>query len=354
MKAKLMSILMSVLAVLMSLLGGVIDDVTADDTLLAKVAYPKFLGCSEKAYLTPGKEEYFIPQGLTYSEELDCFVVSGYMENEIYNEEELEDDASRLYFIDSKSGETVKMVRLRNASGSLYTGHAGGVAAYESSIWVVSGSTANRLPVEDIKNASDGDYVSFKDSFKTGNRASYASVSNGILWIGEYYKDDGSYATDESHHLTSPSGEKQCAWTFGYVLESGNEKGFDYENKSTPTPDYALSTEDMCQGFVQLPDGRFATSISGSIINSKLNIYSNVLDKDADMYVEIGGENVPLWFLDSTRQEKSLTMLPRSEGIVYDESTEKIVVLFESGAMKMRASQIIYTDYLWKTDVGAF
>ncbi len=340
--SKITAFFMSIITAISLLPINLVKGITRDTGLIEKAGFIAYNERAEKFCENPDTDSDFVPQGLAYSDHLDKVLICGYMNTE---------GNSRIYVIDPVSGETEKYVSLIEVDGDDYTGHCGGIATFEGNAWVVSGKYARRLPLDTLKNAENGSSVQFVDRFNTGTRASYANCSNGILWIGEYHKDGNDYVTEDSHHLTSPNGEKMSAWTCGYVLESGNPQGFSYNGKSKDivAPDFILETESMCQGFTQLPDGRFVTSISGKITKSELNFYENVLNGEADGTVEVAGKDVNLYFLDGAVKTDSLKALPRSEGV--DVYNGKLLVLYESGCRKMLAAQVVRTDYVWSVEV---
>lgn len=340
---KISAFFMSIITTISLLPTNIINTITSDTGFIEKISYSKYNETAEKFCEIPALDTQFVPQGLAYSDYLDKILVCGYM-----NEN---DSASRIYVINPESGESEKYVTLINISGTIYTGHCGGIATFEKNAWVVSGKYVRRLPLDLIAYAENESAVQFVDEFNSGTRASYANCSNGVLWVGEYHKNGETYATDENHHMTSPNGEKMNAWTCGYILESGNPQGFNYDgnSKEIVAPDYILETESMCQGFTQLPDGRFVTSISGSILKSELNTYENVLLKEHDTTINVSGKDVKLWFLDSSKQLSLLNALPRSEGI--DNYNDKLLVLYESGCKKLFASQIVSTKFMWSVDI---
>ncbi len=340
--SKITAFFMSIVAAISVLPVNLVKTVTSDEGLIEKIAFSAYNKEAEKFCENPDTDSDFVPQGLAYSDYLDKVLICGYMNTE---------GNSRIYVINPENGETEKFVSLVEVDGDDYTGHCGGIATFEGNAWVVSGKYARRLSLDTLKDAENEASVQFVDEFNTGTRASYANCSNGILWIGEYHKDGDDYVTEDSHHLTSPNGEEMAAWTCGYVLDSANPQGFTYNGKSKEivAPDFILETESMCQGFTQLADGRFVTSISGKITKSELNFYENVLDGEADGTVAFAGKDVKIYFLDSTKLAKSLNALPRSEGI--DMYNGKLLVLYESGCRKMLATQIVRTDYVWSVNV---
>lgn len=340
--AKITAFFMSVITAISVLPVNLVKSITSDEGFIGKIAFSAYNERADKLVLNPDPDTDFVPQGLAYSDYLDKILVCGYMNTE---------GNSRVYVIDPISKETEKFVSLVEVDGDAYTGHCGGIATFEGNAWVVSGKYARRLSLDTLKDAENEAFVQFVDEFNTGTRASYANCSNGILWIGEYHKNGNDYVTEDNHHITAPDGETMCAWTCGYILDASNPQGFTYDGSSREivAPDFILETESMCQGFTQLPDGRFVTSISGKITKSELNFYENVLDSEADGTVTVSDKEVPLYFLDSTAKLDSLNALPRSEGIdVYGGS---LLVLYESGCRKMLAAQIVRTDYIWSVEV---
>ncbi len=339
---KISAIFMSIFTAITLLPTNIVNIITSDEGLIEKIGFSSYNEQAEKFCEIPALDTEFVPQGLAYSDYLDKVLVCGYMND---------GQASRIYVINPDDSTTEKYITLVETNGEEYTGHCGGIATYEKNAWVVSGSYARRLSLDSVIGSENGSSLKFIDKFNTGTRASYANVSNGILWIGEYHKNGKTYVTEDSHHITSPDGEKMSAWTCGYILDKNNPQGFDYDGKSKEivAPDYILETESMCQGFMQLPDGRFVTSISGAITKSEINTYENVLNNEADTTVNVSGKDVKLWFLDSTKQLSSLNALPRSEGI--DIYNNKLIVLYESGCKKLFASQIVSTKFIWSVNV---
>lgn len=339
---KISAFFLSIITAITMLPTNIVNTVTSDEGFIANTFFTSYNEKSEKFCEIPDLDTDFVPQGLAYSDYLDRVLICGYMN---------EGGASRVYVINPENGAQEKYITLISVDGSEYTGHCGGIATFEGNSWIVSGSYARRLPLDLIKNAENGSALQFVDRFNTGTRASYANCSNGILWVGEYHKNGNTYVTEDSHHLTSPAGEKMNAWTCGYILEKGNPQGFDYNgtSKAIVAPDYVLGTESMCQGFAQLPDGRFVTSVSGQITKSELNAYKNVLELPHDTTVNISDKEVKMWFLDSTKEVSSLNAIPRSEGV--DNYNGKLLVLYESGCKKLFASQVVSTNHVWSVIV---
>ena len=133
-------------------------------------------------------------------------------------------------------------------------------------------------------------------------------------------KYGGDYKTDASHYVKTADG-LQRAWTCGYRMDA--EQDFS-------KPDYILSVTERIQGITTV-DGKIYLSQSyGRRADSLIFKYENVLTREADSAVEIAGESVPMWFLDSGCREDALLSPPMSECLCAVDGD--IYVLFESAA----------------------
>ena len=102
-------------------------------------AYARFREAGELSVLIPGLKEDFVPQGITYLPEEDAFLFAGYSGGK---------DHSALLEVSRKTGELVRQVKLNNMDGSRYTGHAGGVCATETDIYVSNAGKLFRISLK--------------------------------------------------------------------------------------------------------------------------------------------------------------------------------------------------------------
>ena len=109
--------------------------------------YKLFNADAEVTVSIPGIKEGFTQQGLTYLEDEDLFVFSGYMLDS--------SNPSRLYVVSKKSNNDVKYVTLQVNNRDFY-GHCGGVATDGVNMWVASGNRVYRLNVADLLKAENG------------------------------------------------------------------------------------------------------------------------------------------------------------------------------------------------------
>ncbi len=308
----------------------------------SKNAYSEFYSAGKPAFIVPGLKEGLVPQGMCYVPSEKYFVISYYLEDK---------SPSVLAVVDAKSGKLLKSVNLSNEDGTPYNGHAGGVAASDRGIWVMSDGVAHRIQITDLNVAPDLGSVKFTDHFQTPTRASLGNCVDGVLWIGDFYTAGGSYNTDESHHMTAPDGSNHFSWVVGYKLDSSakNELSPSHyrDNFTEATPDYILSIPSKIQGMTRLSSGEFILSESyGRKNDSHLLIYPNVLKTAPAKNVKINDTSVPLWFLDDKVLAKSITAPPMTESI--ESMGQDIYVLFESGASIYRDTASHPMDELYQ------
>lgn len=286
--------------------------------------YIDFFQASDTFVKIPGLDEGYVPQGMCALPGEGLLVISAYHA----------ENPSLLFFVNADTGECVKRLTITNLDGTLYKGHAGGIAAGDHSLFIASDKLARRIDLTAALAAPDGASAPVLDELLTDTRASLACVTDGILWVGDFYASGGKYPTESAHHTKTPAGEFHCAWAVGYVLDKNAENEINPARvgaDGTAAPDYALSLPDKVQGMTRLRDGRFVLSISYGRNNaSTVSVYENVLNGEPDAVVSIGGADVPLWYLDKAKLEKSCVAPPMAEAA--DAADGALYLLFESGA----------------------
>lgn len=290
--------------------------------------YNKFLIDFDPGFTIPGLFEGFIPQGICCDEVLDAFIISGYFEDGKY--------PSMLCVVDKQSGRLLKSVSLKSVSGEDYTLHAGGIAADNGNIYVVSGYEVNVLSSSALKSAVNGSAVSFESNFKSITRGSFASIANNTLYIGDFIESSNS-ARDEVENITTlESGETFYAYCEAYILEDGlpavskiNSSGDGY------IPDYMLAVPEQVQGITVTPAKSFVFSTSyGRRNDSAIKIFDDILNSSRVGSMNIDGNEVDLYACSADLLNKTYVAPPMSESLVFDDGY--VYMLFESGASKYR------------------
>ena len=289
----------------------------------------------------------YIPQGVAVYEAKKWLIVSSYHDSKKKN--------SILTIYDLTTGERVKTLYLQNKNGTDYIGHASGIACTDNYLWMSVSYAVCAMPLWTIDEAEDGDCVQFFDQVKVPVIGSYLSISNGIMWVGEFYHPIDA-VTKKDHVYTATDETVHYALTVGYKLndEYFNELCEDYFDRTQVlAPDYALSVVDRIQGFIQLPNGDFALSQSyGRQADSSIYFHSSPLNDKADGTFTVSGKKVPLWFLDGNNMRLSLQAPPMSEGITAFDG--KMYVVFESGTKYYSEGIVNPTDSVWSLDLKRY
>ena len=280
------------------------------DAAASAAAYARFSEAGELSVLIPGLKEGFVPQGITCLPQDGALLFGGYSGG---------DENSALLCVNRETGELIKQVRLNKLDGAKYTGHAGGVCATETDIYVSNDHRLFRISLKTFDSLPASASCAFEEEIPVPVNSSYCSYADGILWVGEF-QYGGDYPTDASHRVSTADG-LQRAWTCGYVMREGQDFS---------APDYILSMTERIQGMTTLNGKIYLSQSYGRRNDSVLYRYADVLKNDPDGTAEVNGKEVPLWILDSACREEALMSPPMTECLCT--IGEEIYVVFESAA----------------------
>ena len=294
----------------------------------------EFFAVASQEFAIPGLDTQFVPQGFTliedYPAETDKYLVCGYMND---------GSPSRYYLIDAESGSVDKYFTLEIQEDDAdvavpYTGHAGGVASYGSTLWTVSkvgdSGYCFRFLLSDIVNVPNGSAVAIRDCFITYNNADFVFVNNKMLWVGEFYKS-GKYETNADHHKITRSGEENRAMMYGFEIDESYKYGLLY-NEVFPAK--AISIPNQVQGVAVTKEGNFILSTSYSLPDSCLYYYKDVLNEPEHGKTNIGPKRISLWYLDNESLLMSVNAPAMSEELVIN--NDRLYILFESACKKYK------------------
>lgn len=278
--------------------------------------YQEFLAQSKIEFKIPGLDSEFVPQGMCYIEN-NLFVISGYMDD---------GQASRLYVVNNKTNQIVKMVQLKYRNGDIFIGHAGGVASYGNHLWVLSNRHAFHLNVNHLLDADYESYMLFDLEVKTPTNATFGFASDEYLYVGEFYLDDSDNVS--SAHNYQVNDFINHAIVCAYSLDPLSPDGL-----QSHQPKFVLSIPDKIQGMCVTSKGQYVLSSSyGRNNSSYLYVYNKDINGINDNTILIDSQSIPVYYLDKTSLQEAILCLPMSEGLEY--VNERLYVLFESGAMK--------------------
>ena len=280
---------------------------------LEPVIYSDFFSNSEESISIYGLETKYVPQGLTYVEDKNVFLCSGYMNGNV--------SSSRIYVINEN--DEAKYLEVKNEDGSDFLGHVGGIATHLNKAYLACDNDEYNkifeLDLDEILNCEDGGSVKVINSYKLDVNPAFIYVYEDNFFVGEFYKEK-SYETNPNHHLLTPSKEVNHALCYSY---KASENGVDFNQVN-----YVLSIPDLVQGFTLTPNGKFVVSKSWAIASSTLGIYDKVLNYESTY------KNHKLYYLCAKTLSKEVRMPPMSEELTYYKGM--VLVNFESAGCKYK------------------
>lgn len=324
----------------------VTDDTNADGTAASdayKKAYPEYMANAAPDVVLPGLTdgENLVPQGIAYWAANNWLLVSYYVDK--YDSANA--GAAVIAALDLNTNQTVGVYKFTKADGSAFTAHMGGIAVGTYNLYYTDGHHGiGYIPLTELTaetktiSISVGESVSIA-SINNGAETSYLSMSNGLLWTGNFYNKDYSKVPG-----------KYLSMMYGYEI-SGTDSASEFASLKAiaADPTYVVAAPDsvdQIQG-VAYRNGQIILSRSYGRKNaSALTIYSCTLDKSSTV-------DNPTVLSDKIKEVKSL---PMSEGITLA-GTNMLYNLFESGAAYYREGKdgkgkgSNPTDQVWKVDV---
>ncbi len=278
-------------------------------------------------FTVPGLLEGAIPQGLCHDDENGIFIISAYYEKAGF--------ASVLMTV-TDSGTFKGYYPLLNTDGTVYDGHAGGLACDGGTVYITSDGECRTID-ETRLFAKSGTQVKFDSNFKITTKGSFANVSNGILWTGDFIESSQDEREKSTSITTLESGETFYALCEGYVLKDGLPDVDKINSEANGyIPDYYIAVPEQVQGMTVTLTGDFIFSTSyGRKNNSVIYVFGDILDTEKATTLSVDGKNVDVYACSTNALKKTYTALPMAEGIVT--ANEKVYLLFESGASKYRS-----------------
>jgi hypothetical protein len=281
----------------------------------------------EEGPVIPGIFQATVPQGMAYYPDEDLMLISNYM---------FDGRPSCITAISMTDGLLKKTLWLLNPDNSPHMGHVGGLAVSKKYLWIASGKGVYYVSLESFENRSDNTNLKMTAFVQTAAKGSFATFSDGILWIGEFTSRDGSYSVPDFHHFKNHEGNVNHGWMAGFILDSESEM-INQENIVTGIsyPDYILSIPHEVQGAAFIK-GRIILSQSyGRKNNSRISVYLDPLEElPHSFFITDDNRSIPVWILDDQNLEVEIIAPPMTEGIVnYKGFT---AILYESGSDKYR------------------
>lgn len=304
--------------------------------------FADFIGRAESKFLIPGLNEAMTPQGISYSDATGLAYVTSYA---------IVDTPSVIIGVSLETGELTAEYFLYNGDGTPFTSHVGGIAVAEDKVYVSAkldsdGSYSIAVLSMDNLPASGSHDVKVEETIPLPVSPSFLNYSEGTLWIGNFYHPGGDYNLSRGMNFTTTSGdgEEYGCYILGYDMSKEGALST-ASGQRYPVPDCVLVAPNKIQGAV-CRDGEVILSQSyGRGANSALLFYRLTPGEAQDLEVDVCGNSIPGYMLDSKRQKEAMTVMPMTEGLCL--SPDGVLVLFESGSTRYSDGKY-RTDHVWE------
>lgn len=234
--------------------------------------YSDYYSIKEDLCKNPGLNDGFVCQGIAVSEDDGVILVCGYMKDK---------SKSRVYVTDLDSNSYyVELTR----EGKDYTGHAGGLAISNGTVYIANAKKIYSLALSDVLAASNGDVLDIGGGVKVNTNASFVYTDDEYLYVGEFH-DGGKYII-EGHEKETSEG-LHSAFCTKYALS----------DLTTPVAVYSIRNN--VQGICFTPEGKVVLSTSYGLTDTIYYIYN--LDEATDSGETFDG--APVYYLDQLDKE---------------------------------------------------
>lgn len=306
--------------------------------LYFRIPVHEYYANSEKTFVIPGLSDGMIVQGLAYDSGSDWFYVTGYRSD---------GKASQVGIVSKQSGNEVKRLSLADKDGSAYNGHVGGITVSGSYVYVASSKGLVVYSRDDFEKANDGDSVKSLGIFSTVTDndklgVAYTHAQDGMIYVGEFYRE-ANYPTPDSHKYKTAAGDSNTALILAYKLDADAEFGI------SPQIEAAYSTTGLVQGMCFDGNGRFCLSTSYGPAFSHIYVYNNPKQEGN---IDVLGQNVPLYALDSSCLAHDIKIAPMAEEIVFVDG--KLYTMCESASNKYIFGKFTSAKYCYATDLTEY
>jgi len=294
-----------------------------------------FFDCAaDTGIVIPGLRQNFIPQGIAFWNKRNWLLISGYFMPASGS------SAAAVLAVDLCSGKLAGEYTLVDGLGREYGGHFSGIAVTDTDLYVTGSYCLYRVPLMELLRAGKQGALSVAQELPVSAAPSSCNYSDGILWLCEHYQPR-TFPLKGDHVSVCNDGNTHHAWMVGYKIT----------HKGTLKPYCVFSVPDRIQGITVLADGSILLSQSYGRRNpSRLLVCRDPRQNTPDVYVDLEGHTVPLWYLDSANGMQSVCAPPMAEGCCAVE--DRVYLIFESGAYYYRAyapdnPAVDPTDKIW-------
>ena len=342
--SKIRKVLITILIVIVALVAIVFIGAR----IYFRAPVSSYYKASEKAFVIPGLMDNMTPQGLDYDKNSDTYFIGGYQKDH---------SPSRIYRVAKNTGKSNGYVVLGDADGNPVTPHAGGLAVHGDYLFVAGDEDASIYvyKLSDALSSNSGEVLKLVSEFNTvfaGDKINVAWIcfTEDRMIVGEFYRDP-NYMTDESHWITTPSGEENraIAYCYGFSDDELSVCGID------TVPSEIYSIPGLVQGMT-VYDGKIWISQSYGTAKSTICAYDlsgsdPVMDADHSFSSLVEPDvKIPVYALCNGTMASSFEAPPMAEEIIFVDG--KLLIMSESASMKYFFGNLTGGRWCYATDVG--
>lgn len=312
--------------------------------LYFKVPVIDYYKASGKEMKIPGLSDNLVPQGFDYVESERLYLIGGYQKD---------GSPSRVYRVDRESGNTTGYVVLGDEDGNGVSPHAGGLAAHGDYLFVAGDEDSSLYiyNLSDVVSAPSGEVLKRVDVFTARINVAFLCFTEDRLIVGEFYRDP-NYMTDESHWITTPSGDENRALAYCYPFSDDEDSVCGIGRD----PSEIYSLPGLVQGMA-VHDGKIWISQSYGAAKSTIACYDISGSEPVELRmirfysgVPLPNKIAPVYALDSSTMVTSFEAPPMAEEIIFVDG--KLLTMCESASNKYYFGNLTGGRWCYYTDVS--
>ena len=279
------------------------------------IIYSDYYSIKEDICENPGLDDDFVCQGIALTDNNEKIIVSGYMKDKSH---------SRLYVTDFESNSYYVSLTKNNKK---WTGHAGGVAISNNTVYIANGSKIYTVELDDVLSAKEGDFIDIGEGYPVNNSASFVYTDDNYLYVGEFH-DGGAYVTDHPYETNDGMYYAICS-------------KYSLNDLSKPIKIYSIRNK--VQGICFTPEGEVVLSTSYGLTDTIYYIY----DEDDAVKSNHTLDGCDVYFLDAYKD----TVHGPAMGEDLDYYNGKIITLTESASNKYIFGKFFFANKIVALDL---
>lgn len=298
------------------LIGLVIVLITIWCTLIifGLINYKDGFAIRTKITKNPGLSDGYVPQGLTWNYDDQCFYTTGYMEDE---------SASRIYKINPETKE--EEVYILKSNGQDFCGHTGGLQYTDGYFYLANEGTG--LFIFPANSVTEDKTIEIGNPIQVNNHSSFVFTKGDFVYVGEFNDSEKYICTND--------------FSYDGINHKAIVSKYSKDDFSSPVAIYSI--DDHIQGFAIMEDGTIVLSKSFWFDPSEFLIYKPEQQNMTGEYMQ----DVEVCFLGEP--SKVISLPPMSEDL--DIYNGKIIYMCESASKKYIFGNLYFDRFIYSLDI---